>query len=229
MADDELPVPRKEDVLFASNQAAWRMDAIIDFRPGHDYAYREGYRRTGRILTEYAAERGEVDFLVYPICHAYRHYVELSLKRLMLVACRLLDREMTDKERKIQTGSHNLQILWETFKLINKEVDDETGIEPAPPEQMEGIESYIGQIHAIDEGSFSFRYALTKSGAVNLEGVDRINLAQFSECMEALCNYLDGWDSYFAEYVQLANERRDDYARDMYSDMGDPMYGKSGY
>lgn len=88
--ESEFRTPRKEDVLFSSNRTLWQMDAILDYRPGNDYTYRQGYRRAGRILTEHiAAGRGEVDFLVFPICHAYRHFVELSLKRLMLLASQL--------------------------------------------------------------------------------------------------------------------------------------------
>jgi hypothetical protein len=54
---------------------------------------------------------------------------------------------------------------------------------------MEGIEVYVKQLHAVDAGSFSFRYPLAKDGKINLA---RINVGRFSECMEALCIYLDG-------------------------------------
>jgi len=80
----ELPHPKKGDVLFASDSSLWQMDARLDYRPCDDYPYRQGYRRAGRILTEWiAANSHDVDFLVYPICHAYRHFVELTLKMLI--------------------------------------------------------------------------------------------------------------------------------------------------
>ncbi len=214
--ESEFPTPKKEDVLFAGDKSIWKMDAMLDFRPGNDYIYRQGYRRAGRILTEYVAARGEVDFLVFPICHAYRHYVELSLKRLMLLASELAGRSLTPAEEKLQNGSHNLQALWNTFKLINAEAEAATGIAPPPPEQMDGIEAYITQLHAVDAGSFSFRYPLAKDGTVNLEGIDRINVGRFSECMEALCMYLDGWDSYFADVIQTGNEILNEAYGDMY-------------
>ncbi len=216
----EFPTPKKEDILFAGDRTAWQMDAMLDFRPGNDYTYRHGYRRAGRVLSEYVAAHGEVDFLVFPICHAYRHYVELSLKRLMLLGCELAERELTSAEKNLQNASHNLARLWSAFKAINAEVEAATGIAPPPPEQMDGIEAYIAQLHAVDAGSFSFRYPLAKDGAVNLEGIDRINVGRFSESMEALCNYLDGWDSYFADLIQTGNEIRNEAYGDMY-DGGD--------
>lgn len=220
MADEiEFRTPRKEDILFAGNRENWQMDAILDYRPGNDYVYRQGYRRAGRILTEYvAAGRGEVDFLVFPVCHAYRHFVELSLKRLMLLASELAGRALSPEEIKLQTGSHKLQQLWDAFKTLNQEVENATGISPPPPEQLEGIEAYIAQLHSVDANSMSFRYPLARDGSVHLEGLQRINLGQFSECMEALCNYLDGWDSYFADMIQTGNEMRAEAYSDMHSD-----------
>jgi hypothetical protein len=220
MSDDsEFRTPRKEDVLFASNRTHWQMDAILDYRPGNDYTYRQGYRRAGRILTEHIAEgRGEVDFLVFPICHAYRHFVELSLKRLMLLAAQLAGRELTPAEKKLQGGTHKLQQLWDAFKLINQEAETATGIAPPPPEHLDGIETYIAQLHQADADSMSFRYPLAKDGTANLEGMQRINLGQFSDCMEALSNYLDGWDSYFVDMIQMKAEMYAKAYDDMHAD-----------
>lgn len=218
--ESEFRTPRREDVLFASDRTLWQMDAILDYRPGNDYTYRQGYRRAGRILTEYIAEgRGEVDFLVFPICHAYRHFVELSLKRLMLLAAQLAGRELTSAEVKLQGGSHNLQQLWDAFKLVNQEAEVATGIAPPPPEHLEGIEAYIAQLHQADANSMSFRYPLAKDGSVHLDGLPRINLGQFSDCMESLCNYLDGWDSYFADMIQTKAQMEAEAYADMYGDI----------
>jgi hypothetical protein len=134
----EFPTPKKEDVLFAGDKTIWKMDAILDFSPGNDYTYRQGYRRAGRILAEHVAGHGEVDFLVFPICRAYRHHVELSLKRLMLLASDLAGRALTASEEKLQSGSHNLVSLWETFKIINAEAEAKTGIAPPPPRSHAG-------------------------------------------------------------------------------------------
>jgi hypothetical protein len=49
----------------------------------------------------------------------------------------------------------------EPFKAIEPEVIKETHDPPCPLEGIEGVKSYIDQLHAVDEGSYSFRYAVT--------------------------------------------------------------------
>jgi hypothetical protein len=209
------PSPRKEDVLFASDSSLWQMEADLEFRPGNDYAYRQGYRLAGRILTEsIAKDRFERDFLVFPICHSYRHFVELTLKWLIHVGSLLTDRELTDKETKLRTESHDLSLLWDTFKTIAREVEKETGVDAPPQEDFEGIESYIAQIHAVDRGSFTFRYPLTKKGEVSVGQIKRINLGRFCEHMEGLCDYLDGFDMYYQHLIELRDDILNDYAPD---------------
>ena len=176
------PPPQKGDVLFTSDSSLWQMDAILDHRPGDDYPYRQGYRRAGRILTQWiAANRYGVDFLVYPICQGYRDFVELTLKRLVSVGSSLAKRELSARESNLLNGSHNLEELWGTFKTIAGEVESETGVEPPPQEHIAGIEDYINQLHSVDAGSFTFRYPLTKKGDVSVGDLKRVNLARFSE------------------------------------------------
>ena len=209
--------PQKGDVLFASDSSLWQMEAVLDHRPGDGYPYRQGYRRAGRILTEWvAANRHDVDFLVYPICHAYRHFVELTLKRLISVGSSLAERELSMKESSLLNGSHNLHELWNAFKTIASEVESETGIDPPPQEHLVGIADYIDQLHSVDAGSFTFRYPLTKKGDVSVGDLKRINLARFSEHMESLCNYLEGYDSYYAELVDFRHEMLSEYSPDYY-------------
>jgi hypothetical protein len=215
MAEEEnytTLMPQKTDVLFGSDHARWPMDAMLDYRPGNDYTYREGYRRAGRLLTEWVADHGEADFLVFPICHAYRHFVELTLKRLIREGCRVVPREMTPAEAKLQGGSHNLQALWETFKAIEQaDVAAIGDAPPIPPEDLAGIEAYIKQLHAVDSGSFTFRYPLTKDGAVSVGDIERINLARFTEYMERLCNYLEGIEAYYGHLNEAYNDMMSDY------------------
>ena len=109
----------------------------------------------------------------------------------------MIPRDMTPAEFKLQNSSHNLQALWDAFKSIDAEAMSRFDSQAAAPEDMEGIEAYIGQLTAIDEGSITFRYPLTKDGPVTFGTVERINLARFSEYMERLCNYLDGVESYY--------------------------------
>jgi hypothetical protein len=91
--------PKKEDVLFSGDPESWNTDAILNYQDDGDYAYRTGYRLAGRVLTEYAIKNNEADYLVFPICHAYRHFVELSLKRLIVVGSGFARRGLTEVEK----------------------------------------------------------------------------------------------------------------------------------
>lgn len=219
----DIPTPRKGDVLFGPDSSLWHLDAVLDFRPGKgyaEYAYREGYRRAGRILTERVAEhRGEQDVLVFPICHAYRHFVELMLKRLIRVGCSIIGRELTERESKLCSGTHNLRELWVAFSAMEKELEAETGTDAAPKDDMDGIEDYIAQLHAVDAQSFSFRYPVTKSGQPSIDGVTRINLGRFCERMESLCSYLEGFDAYYGHLEELEQDVISDYAPDYGGDV----------
>jgi hypothetical protein len=209
--------PQKGDVLFGSDSSLWEMEAILNHRPGDDYPYRQGYRRAARILVEWlAANHHDADFLVYPICHAYRHFVELSLKRLISVGIYLAERELSEAESNALNGSHNLQGLWSTFRKVAGDVESKTGIGPPPKEVIDGIEDYINQLHSVDSGSFTFRYSLTKKGDVSVGDLTRINLARFGEHMETLCNDLEGYDLYYGEMVNFRHDMLSEYGPDYY-------------
>ena len=195
--------PERGDRLFVQDRENWPMDAMLDSQHGDSFAYREGYRMAGQILTQHA-ERGWVDFLVYPICHSYRHYIELTLKHLMRYGCRLAERELTPEELKLNTESHDLMRLWTRFKLMEREVAAVTG-ESYPPKEMDGISAYIEQLHAIDKGSFSFRYPQTKAGSVSVP-LERINLTRFGEAMERLCTALGSIDSYYGHMISATED-----------------------
>lgn len=211
--------PRKADVLFAPDSALWHLDAVLDYSPGNDYTYRQGYRRAGRLLTEWVAENGrDQDFLVFPICHAYRHFVELILKTLIPIGCSVAGREMTEEESRLQSGSHNLNDLWQTFKKISAEVEAANRMAAPAKDDIEGVEAYIDQLHAVDKGSYAFRYPHTRTGAVSLEGLDRINLGRFCEQMERLCNYLEGYEMYYRDLRNMRHESQNAYAQEYGAD-----------
>jgi hypothetical protein len=100
-----------------------------------------------------------VDVLLYPICHAYRHFVELTLKRLISIGSSLAERELSERESSLLNGSHNLFELWNTFKAIAREVENETGIDPPSKEHIEGIETTSANFIELiqDQSPFAIR------------------------------------------------------------------------
>ena len=114
--DDEedsasLP-PRKGDELFRSDLPDWENNACLNVMKGGDaIAYTEDYRRGAERLVEHVMEKGrDQDFLVYPIIFLYRHHIELALKRIIGHSPYILERVLTDSEKK-HLGSHRLDLL----------------------------------------------------------------------------------------------------------------------
>lgn len=205
-----LPRLCTTDVLLDSDSNSLRVDARLDFGAANDYAYREGYRRAGRILAEWVEANGDQNFLVFPICHAYRHFVELTLKLLVVDCVVVIDRAPSVHESKI-LHEHDLRILWETFKLVAAEVGKRGTSESPSPQDLEGISVYMDQLHAVDPGSFAFRYKLTKSDAASSGNAATINLGQFCSHMESLCAYLNGCEAYYQHLIRLKPDALEDY------------------
>jgi hypothetical protein len=117
---------------------------------------------------------------------------------------------MTPKEAHLRNNSHSLQALWSAFKVVQGEVAQTCG-DSMPPDEVQGIEAYIEQLHTVDKGSFTFRYPLTKDGNVSVGDIERINLGQFGEYMERLCAYLEGIDAYYGHLIEMWNDMMSDY------------------
>lgn len=186
----------KDDVLFRSIeigkgvQEDWEMNAWV--RGATPYAYAEGYRLAARLVADFVIrKRWESDFLVYPIAFLYRHNVELQLKMLILDGAVLTAHALSETDRRVLKSSHRLDQLWEIFAPILRKLGTDFGITSAA---IEAIDSYIHQIHNIDELSFSFRYMTTKAGvpSIDKDKLPLLNVGVLATCMERLTAYLFG-------------------------------------
>jgi len=76
------------DKLFVSAPSnRWSCTAVAGGKYSEPYAYMLGYYKAGKKLASLAIyERRNQDILFFPICFNYRHYVELTLKHLILSA-----------------------------------------------------------------------------------------------------------------------------------------------
>jgi hypothetical protein len=199
-------LPRKDDLLFAEDKDLYEFGELWGVHE-RELLYQQGYRRSGRILAEYVAEHGEADVLVFPICHSYRHFVELTLKRLIRIGCRVAHREMTPAEAKLQSEKHDLRRLWSAVKAIVQEVIGDRNIS-WESEDVQGIEAYIEQLHLVDPGSYSFRYPVTTKGEGTLEDIGQINIGLFSDYMELLCDYLEGCYGFLLHLTDAERDAR---------------------
>lgn len=221
MQDDEesvvstSPPPRKSDVLFGSG-TDWEANACVS-TIDNAMAYQDGYRRAALHLAEHVCEarRGQ-DFLVYPIVYLYRHHIELTLKSIIQVASFLTDYTLTEKDSDT-LGRHDLAKLWNLARPLLNPVCELGGSPTLPPDDLDGIDSYILQLHTHDPDGQRFRYALTKSKGLKgkrisslPDSLKHINIRNFAIALEKLADYLDGLDAWFGNLIEakIEYERR---------------------
>ncbi len=225
MEDDEesvvgtLPPPRKSDVLFGSG-TDWQVNACVN-GIDNSMAYKDGYRRAALHLVECVCDAGRgQDFLVYPIVYLYRHHIELTLKSIINVACFLVDYTLTKKD--LDTlGRHGLAELWTLARPLLNPVCELGGSPAIPADDLEGIDSYILQLHEYDPDGQHFRYSTTKlkgRKAKRLPSLPpelrHINIRGFGIALEKLADYLDGLDMWFGDLIDAKVEFRAKYVRD---------------
>ncbi|MGB8843638.1 MAG: hypothetical protein WCC64_21510 [Aliidongia sp.] len=190
--------PRKSDMLFGA-ETDWK-SKLCAASGVDDIIYQDGYRQAALHLVNYICEKGGKHDVVYPIIYLYRHHIELVLKSIIRTACFLLEREIPSEIR----NTHELSKLWVlTRPLLDpvcKLVDDG---DCYPTEDLEGIDSYINQLHVHDPDSQRFRYPETKKGMPSLRrGLLRINVRDLSNALEKLVDYLEMTNDWFGDLIE---------------------------
>ena len=200
------PAPQRDDMLFCPDED-WESNACIASTVA-DWVYFTGFRRAAEHLAEHVCSSGkDQDFLVYPIIYLYRHHIELVLKSIFESSSILLDHTPTEDELKA-LGRHSLLELWTAIRPLLNSVCDRAGNPPFPETELEGIDSYIRQIHEHDPDGQRFRYATIKTrGAGQLgvkipslrSGLKLVNVRTFSMAMDKLISHFEGIESWFSD------------------------------
>jgi hypothetical protein len=231
MRDSEEPTvgkstpPRKADVLFGSG-TDWEANACVNGVSG-PMAYQDGYRRAALHLMEYVCDSGQgQDVLVYPIVYLYRHHVELTLKSIINVDCFLVDYVLTEKEQDT-LGRHDLAKLWGLARPLLNPVCKVGGSPALPPEDLEGIDSYILQLHKHDPDGQRFRYAMTKMNGRTAERfpslrpeLRHINIRDFGTALEKLADYFEWLDMWFGDLVDAKIQFQIRFTKDGHEERG---------
>lgn len=206
------PPPRKIDKLFCAGDD-WQANACIA-KWDIENAYSLGYRAAAFSLAQMVCDTYKrQDTLVYPIVYLYRHHTELVLKSITVTAFALLDKELTEHELSI-LGHHKLNELWKNLKPLLNPVCNLVQDSLFPIEDIEGIESYINQLHEYDPDGQRFRYATVKQQKkkVRIEipslskDLHHINIRVFASSMEKLADYLENIDYWFGDLLDIKND-----------------------
>jgi hypothetical protein len=212
--------PRKEDGLFGPGEEMQTNACIAKWEA--DWIYSNGFRLAALHLANQVCESGqEQDMLIYPIVYLYRHHVELVLKVIIRSASRLLDRKPSEREAKV-LGQHSLVDLWQAARPLLNPVCARASNPTFPDEDLEGVDSYIRQIHEHDPDGQRFRYATRKAKRDDRPGsivpslspdLRLVNIRVLAVAMEKLAEYLEGIENWFSDLEDAKSECERTYRR----------------
>ena len=182
---EEFRSAKLDESIFDTNPS-WRDNAFVE----PDWlAYILGYREAADIIVDQAQEFG-VDLMVYPVMFLYRHYLEISLKYIFIVL-----RQYFEDSSDLPTH-HKLDLLWKVVRSFMEREWNSAEHKAC----YDAIEARISEFHRIDEGSYSFRYPVTKGNTSSLVSVPNpsgmgnpvINLMQVKEVVHEMAAFLEG-------------------------------------
>lgn len=154
------------------------------------YGYIKGYKSVSDAAVDMAVSSKDIvklDTYVFPIMFNYRQFLELSLKSLYL------DYSEDEPRMRLETinkASHNLMKMWDKVEPILLLTSDAAHHN----EMVKIVKSYVQQYHEMDEGSFNFRYPITKQLNSVFKKEERIDLVNLKQRMAELSNFFDGMD-----------------------------------
>lgn len=159
----------------------WRGVAHIHFGRDRFDLYAYGFRVAAETLADQVIESGtKHDYLIYPICNLYRHYLELRLKQIIRAGRSLLGENDFEK-------THDLRALWVEARRILRDL---SAYDPEP-EGLDLIEPVIEGFARVDPDSTAFRYPEDRSGNTLLATLTHINLPHLASAMAQACDMLE--------------------------------------
>ena len=164
------------------------------------YIYIFGYYKAAKKVADSALNKGFQDALFYPMCFNYRHYLELSLKNL-IVNCEnyysILEKwgeakgilKKTVKDRLTKTHSLARLLSWfkERFNLVSDETFDKS------------VYKIIIDFHNFDRKGQCFRYPLKIDGSLSFSIENIYDIKNIKDKMEKVSNYLEAVDTWITE------------------------------
>jgi hypothetical protein len=178
----ELSWPKPGEKLFRGDLPDWLMNACLNFDPEPWTGISRGYRIAGGLLVSHVAkDRGDADFLAYPVVFVYRHHLELALKYVIRLANRVLGHAVEHSDE------HDLRKLWKEARSLLEQL-----YPGEEPQAIDGSENLIHQLAEVDERSFAFRYPVDRQGGGYIpKDLLLFNLRHFRNQMERVANFLE--------------------------------------
>jgi hypothetical protein len=164
------------------------------------------YEAAQRLLQPILNSGNFADYDAYPILFLFRHYVELTLKEIIILTGRTAEIERTELPQ-FNIMIHNLATLLEVAEHNLELLKDTLGLEEEPFDKP--TKELILDLSNFDQKSEAFRYPVDRRGNLFFSDHFLVGLPEVARNMEHIHQRLVG----LTEYLTAAY----DNARDMYS------------
>ncbi len=184
------------------------------------YAYILGYYSAAESLVQTSIESGQLDTLFFPICFNYRHFLELSMKHLIIGAEKFADisAELGYGEKIPVSVAGKIKNEHSLEKLLNWLIER---FEKISGEQFDNeLKELIVEFHNIDPNGQIFRYPVLKDGSFSLPDHTNYDVENIRLQMGKVNNYLTGMDAWLDENSQMALEMLYEFQQEMAAEFG---------
>ncbi len=179
------------------------------------YAYILGYYSAAESLVQISIETRKLDTLFFPICFNYRHFLELSLKHLIIGSEKFADvsAELGYGEKIVESVARKVMIEHSLEKLLNWLIER---FEKTSGEQFDNeLRELIVEFHNIDPNGQIFRYPILQDGSFSLPNQSNYDVENIRLQMEKVNNYFTGMDAWLDENTQMACEMLYEFQQEM--------------
>ena len=199
--------PRNGDKPFIQSADCIQNADISHFSDSNDsshfshfrhYCMNVSFKAGADLMVERALndDNSSIDLLTFPIIFCYRHYIELSLKFLIV-------QYGNDADAQSELNTHHLSRLWGKVNDVIKEYDIED-INNSVPAVTEIIEDFQN----LDPGSISFRYSVSKNGKRIKLKHEVFDLDNLADVMCRFENYIALLDDSIRNQMSCDSENR---------------------
>jgi len=201
------PWPSTDDDLLAGGDGWWLI-ACMDWPRDRWIGYVQGYWKAAEVIAQGVIDTDrDQDYLVYPFLMCWRHYVELQLKVIILLAQTYLRTPVAVPR------THKIHHLWRLARPLIEQV-----FPGEPTNDLDNTGRIILQLHGFDPTSEHFRYPILKDGSETLVSLGQIHIQNFHEVMDGIVGILDGTET----GIRVMTDQRNEYESDMLD-----LYGRA--
>jgi hypothetical protein len=136
-----------------------------------------------------------IDVLVYPVCFAFRHGIELYLKAILKIAVQFNDSGLQYEK------NHSIEEYWAEIRIEFEKLDDCV----LDRTEISIASDLVADFVKIDPTGQVFRYPEDIRGNKHLSGLKIINVEVLSDGMKLLHQLLDHW---YYRIEDLLEQRR---------------------